>query len=576
MTRMFDVEEHSIKLDFNSLNSTPTEDDEHQNERENGRQSDQQDENVPNFEKSASEKKELNRKKRVGKIRRGLNFDHTADMIQTGAAFKTMQKQDGQTVETNLSEQDAELFRSKYLLKTFDQPDNLCQELQKSVKENFDSDPTVIQQYCIPLILRTKRDIIGLSKTGSGKSAAFILPLIELIQRKKKELPEPDRWRVNTTLPYAIIIEPTRELCMQMYRDIKRLTKGTLVKGVVSFGGIDMKYSYELVRSGADIVVGTPGRLSHLFFGIDDNYHHPPCFDFENLNYIVLDEMDKIIDRAEFSAAVLNFKKKLPDDSRFFLFSATKPEFREEESDFITDPLVVSVGGDEAPARHIVQQFVEWNPNNFDIVDYNKSSVNCRMSKLDYLTFLLERFVEYVDENGRKRIPKTLVFVQTRRASDSVAIWLLRKGFCVSALNSDRPIATRLNAVDNIQNGKLDILVATDVLARGINIPAIQNIINYELPTGAPTNYIHRIGRTARIGNIGRVISFFNPQTDANMSPNLIKWLTASEQEVPDFLENISTEYDESEVQTLVNQAKSRIENYVPAQRTYLDPDTTF
>jgi superfamily II DNA/RNA helicase len=142
---------------------------------------------------------------------------------------------------------------------------------------------------------------------------------------------------------------------------------------------------------------------------------------------------------------------------------------------------------------------------------------------MDYLVFLMDRFVTHTDENGYKRVPTTIVFVQNKRSSDSVAIWLLRRGFRATALNSDRDMKTRLRAVRGIQSGHFDIVVATDVLARGVNIPGVKTVINYELPVQSHVNYIHRIGRAARMGNIGRAISIFDTCKNTNLAPYLEK-----------------------------------------------------
>lgn len=137
--------------------------------------------------------------------------------------------------------------------------------------------------------------------------------------------------------------------------------------------------------------------------------------------------------------------------------------------------------------------------------------------------FFFNRSVTGTDEEGYKRVPKTIVFVETRRSSDCIAIWLLRNNFRATVLNSDRTVETRLNATRGIQRDHYDIIVATDVLARGVNVPGVKNIINYDLPLQSPVNYVHRLGRTGRMGNIGRVISFFNVVKDASMAPLLEK-----------------------------------------------------
>lgn len=145
------------------------------------------------------------------------------------------------------------------------------------------------------------------------------------------------------------------------------------------------------------------------------------------------------------------------------------------------------------------------------------------MRPLDYLLFLLNRFSNGRLEDGYKRVPPTLVFVQTRRFSDAAAVFLIREGFRATAINSDHQMSSRLKTVTKMQNGEIDILVATDVLARGVNIPNIATVINVDLPIHNYPSYIHRIGRTGRMGNIGRAISFFDKARDYNMANFLEK-----------------------------------------------------
>lgn len=174
------------------------------------------------------------------------------------------------------------------MLRRFDQPNTLSANVQTTVKKRFQEGPTVIQQYVVPLILNTKNDIIARAKTGSGKSAAFILPIIELIQREKMRESEEVHKRINSSAPYALIFEPTRELCIQLAKEVRRLAEGsnllvgyleslslgTSVKCAFSFGRMDAASTYNIPKMGADIVVGTPSRLNHLFFGIEGNEIH--------------------------------------------------------------------------------------------------------------------------------------------------------------------------------------------------------------------------------------------------------------------------------------------------------------
>ncbi|KAI6183774.1 RNA helicase [Aphelenchoides bicaudatus] len=545
---MFDVEANSINLDQNTPRGLRIIEEEEDSPEERP-------------EMSANEKKELARKKRFGKVNQTFfnneEMSNANDVILPGSGYATTQEQDEQTVEIrNLSKEDLAILKNSLLLNRFDKKDMLSPRVQEAVMKWFREGPTVIQKYVAPLILKTQKHILARAKTGSGKSAAFIVPLIELIHREKMKDPEA-RKRVNATAPYAIIFEPTRELCVQLAKEVRRLAEGTDVKVAFSFGTIDMATTYRLARMGSDILVGTPSRIHHMFFGIEANEIHKECFDFTNLKYLVLDEGDRLVDQSEFFT---------------YMHAATDSDDGHGREMFLDDPVEIIVGGDEAPVKNIVQTFVEYDPTSSNIVQYKQGFVDCPITKMDYLVFLLNRFVTHKDERGKTARSNNN---RSKRSSDSVAIWLIRQGFCATALNSDRDMKTRLQAVRGVQSGRYDVIVATDVLARGINIARCED--SSIVFMNNPTNYIHRIGRSGRLGNAGRVISFFNTATNSNMAPYLEMWLQKCNQQVPDFLSKVSVSMTNKIEKKLLNATNTQDISIIPAQRSsLLDKDIEF
>ncbi|MFA0467618.1 DEAD/DEAH box helicase, partial [Vibrio breoganii] len=318
--------------------------------------------------------------------------------------------------------------------------------------------PTPIQAASIPLLLKGK-DALGKAQTGTGKTAAFSLPLLnklELDQRK----------------PQAIILAPTRELAIQVAAEIKNLGKNIRgLKVLEIYGGASIVDQMRALKNGTHIVVGTPGRVQDLINR--DRLH------LDEVNTFVLDEADEMLNMG-FVEDVTAILEHAPASAQRVLFSATMPPMLKKIVErFLRDPAFVDVAGKNHTVDKVEQQF--W--------------VVKGIEKDEAMTRILE--TEETDAS--------IVFVRTRQDTERLAGYLADRGFKVSALHGDIPQSQRERTVDNIKRGVIDILVATDVVARGLDVPRITHVFNYDIPFDVES-YIHRIGRTGRAGRKGKAI----------------------------------------------------------------------
>ncbi len=318
--------------------------------------------------------------------------------------------------------------------------------------------PTPIQAAAIPHLLEG-RDALGKAQTGTGKTAAFSLPLLNKIDLSQHK-------------PQAIIMAPTRELAIQVAAEIKNL--GQNIKGLKVleiYGGASIVDQMRALRSGAHIVVGTPGRVKDLI--TRERLHLDECHTF------VLDEADEML-KMGFVDDVTWIMEQAPESAQRVLFSATMPPMVKTIVDrFLRDPARVDVAGSNQTVEKVEQQF--W--------------VVKGVEKDEAMTRLLE--TEETDAS--------IVFVRTRQDTERLADWLSSRGFKAAALHGDIPQSLRERTVDHIKQGVIDILVATDVVARGLDVPRITHVFNYDIPFDVES-YIHRIGRTGRAGRKGKAI----------------------------------------------------------------------
>lgn len=334
----------------------------------------------------------------------------------------------------------------------------------KAVKGLGYETPSAIQEATIPVLL-TGRDVVGLAQTGTGKTAAFALPILSRI--------EPGQGK-----PQALVLAPTRELALQVCEAFESYAAHLPeVHLLPIYGGQAYGQQLSALRRGVDIVVGTPGRImDHLNKG---------SLDLTEIKYLVLDEADEML-KMGFAEDVETILADTPSDKQVALFSATMPaQIRRISQQYLNDPQEVKIAGKTQTSANITQRYV--------VVSY--------MQKLDALT----RVLEVEDFDGM------IVFTRTRGDSEQVAEKLRARGYSAAAINGDVPQNVRERTVDQLKSGALDILVATDVAARGLDVERISHVINYDLPIDTES-YVHRIGRTGRAGRTGDAISFVTPR----------------------------------------------------------------
>ncbi len=324
--------------------------------------------------------------------------------------------------------------------------------------------PSPIQAATIPPMLEG-RDIVGLAQTGTGKTAAFALPLLSRLDLKQKT-------------PQALVLAPTRELALQVCEAFERYAaRMPGVKVLPVYGGQGYGVQLSALRRGVHVVVGTPGRImDHLEKG---------TLDLTELRFLVLDEADEMLNMG-FAEDVETILADTPADKQVALFSATMPaQIRRISKKYLTEPAEITVKNKTATATNITQRYL--------IVSYPQ--------KVDALTRILEV------ENFEGMI----VFVRTKNETETLAEKLRARGFSAAAINGDVPQQVRERTIGQLKDAKLDILVATDVAARGLDVERISHVVNYDIPTD-PESYVHRIGRTGRAGRSGDAISFVTPR----------------------------------------------------------------
>jgi ATP-dependent RNA helicase DeaD len=324
--------------------------------------------------------------------------------------------------------------------------------------------PSAIQAATIPPLLGG-RDVLGVAQTGTGKTAAFALPIL-------------DRLDLDQKTPQALVLAPTRELALQVCEAFERYSahlRGVHVLPV--YGGQGYGTQLSALRRGVHVVVGTPGRImDHLDKG---------TLDLSQLKYLVLDEADEML-KMGFAEDVETILADTPDDKQIALFSATMPaQIRRISQQYLHDPEEITVKAKTTTSANTTQRYL--------MVSYPQ--------KIDALTRILEV------ENFEGMI----VFVRTKNETEQLAEKLRARGYSAAAISGDVAQAQRERTVDQLKSGKLDILVATDVAARGLDVDRISHVVNYDIPIDTES-YVHRIGRTGRAGRSGAAISFVTPR----------------------------------------------------------------
>ena len=342
---------------------------------------------------------------------------------------------------------------------------HLIDPILKALEAEGYQSPTPIQAQSIPYVLEG-RDLLGCAQTGTGKTAAFAIPILQLLYNQKQEERGPRKIK-------TLILTPTRELAIQIDESFAAYGKHTGLSHAVIFGGVSQLPQVNILRKGIDILVATPGRLLDL---ISQGY-----IDLKDLKIFVLDEADRMLDMG-FIHDVKRVITKLPAKRQTLFFSATMPPEIQKLADvLLTSPAKVEVTPVSSTAEAIDQSlyFVE------------------KKDKPSLLLHLL----------NNSPISSVLVFTRTKHGADKVVKFLHRSHIASAAIHGNKSQNARQNALSNFKSGKIRVLVATDIAARGIDIDDLSHVINFELPD-VPETYVHRIGRTGRAGNSGIAFSF--------------------------------------------------------------------
>ena len=343
---------------------------------------------------------------------------------------------------------------------------NLIAPILDALKEAGYSTPTPIQAQAIPEVLQ-QRDLLACAQTGTGKTAAFSLPIIQLLQeRSDKMAKQPKKIR-------ALILTPTRELAIQIAEQIDIYGKNTQIKQTVIFGGVGQSPQVAAIRKGVDVLIATPGRLLDL--------HGQGLIDLKHLEIFVLDEADRMLDMG-FIHDVRRLLKIIPTERQSLFFSATMPDsIIDLANSILTDPVNVSVTPISSTTELIDQQLY------FTDTDEKKH----------LLLHLLQNELK-----GR-----ALVFTRTKHGADKLAKFLNQSGIKAEAIHGNKSQQARQLALSQFKASKIRILVATDIAARGIDVEELEYVFNFEVPN-VPETYVHRIGRSGRAGVKGTAISF--------------------------------------------------------------------
>lgn len=341
---------------------------------------------------------------------------------------------------------------------------NITPPILRALNEQGYTQPTEIQSQAIPKILEG-RDLLGCAQTGTGKTAAFAVPTLQILGQSEQK----HNWKKIR----ALIITPTRELALQIYESYRDYGKYTKLNACVIFGGVSQRPQEVELRKGVDILVATPGRLNDLI--------GQRIVDISNIEIFILDEADRMLDMG-FLNDVKKIISKIPQKRQTLLFSATMPpDIAQMANTILINPVKVSI----TPVSSTV-----------DAIEQSVYYVD-RGNKKSLLTHLLQD----------KSIVSALVFTKTKHRADHIVKHLTRENIKAQAIHGDKSQGARQLALSNFKAGKIRVLVATDIAARGIDIDELSHVINYELPEVSET-YVHRIGRTGRAGMEGVAIAF--------------------------------------------------------------------
>lgn len=373
------------------------------------------------------------------------------------------------------------------------------------------SKPTPVQKFAIPIVTN-KKDIMACAQTGSGKTAAFLLPIISelLTHGPSTDLISISRSRPSTAFPLALILSPTRELSVQIFEEALKFSYRSWVTPCVVYGGTDIRTQIHTLAKGADILVATPGRLVDMIERSRVNLSF--------VRYLVLDEADRMLDMGfepDIRKIVLECQMPPKESRQTLLFSATfSKEIQALAKAFLSDYIFLKIGRVGSTSENIIQTVVD-------------------VEQCDKKSYLLDILTSTQSPNHR-----TLIFVEKKRDADILENALVREGILATSIHGDRTQEEREAALRKFRSAERPVLVATSVASRGLDIPDVRTVIIYDFPNDLD-EYVHKIGRTGRVGNVGTAISFFSHE-NAPLASGLSALLRESRQRVPEFLDRLS------------------------------------
>ena len=338
----------------------------------------------------------------------------------------------------------------------------LMPSLLKAVNEKGYTEPSPIQEKAIPLILKRK-DVLASAQTGTGKTAGFTLPLLQILSKQ----PNSSHRKIK-----ALILTPTRELAAQIYDNVVEYSKYLEIRSTVIFGGVNQKPQVSKIRNGIDILIATPGRLLDL--------ENQRLLSLRNVEILVLDEADRMLDMG-FQRDINKIMNLLPSKRQNLLFSATfSKEIKRLAKGILNDPALVETSPQNTTVEAIVQYVYK--------VDKNKKS---------------NLIIQLIKEGNWRQV---LVFTRTKHGANNLCKKMIKADISAAAIHGNKSQSARTKALAGFKDGTIEILVATDIAARGLDIPLLPHVVNFELPN-IPEDYVHRIGRTGRAGAKGEAIS---------------------------------------------------------------------
>ncbi|KAI9339609.1 P-loop containing nucleoside triphosphate hydrolase protein [Obelidium mucronatum] len=400
--------------------------------------------------------------------------------------------------------------------------------LKSNVKLAGYSKPTPVQQHAIAIV-NAGRDLIASAQTGSGKTAAFLFPILSKAFHDGPSMIHTEEFEreAHVAYPSTLILAPTRELAVQIHQEVLKFTYRSWIKSCVAFGGQPIEVQIRRLEKGCDLIVATPGRLVDL---IDRG-----CVVVKNIKYLVLDEADRMLDMGfGYQVRRIVGEEDMHKNRQTLMFSATfPPSIANIASLYLFDYLFLTIGRIGSTSQNISQQVIQ-----IDTLP-NKKSALLELLANETTKISGSSSSTSSNNNNSTNHPKpnlTLIFVHSKKFADELTHYLLANNFEANSIHGGRLQQERDAAISDFKQGLVPILVATDIASRGLDIPNVNHVINFDMPREID-DYVHRIGRTGRAGNMGKATSFFSlGGRDEALSDGLIKVLKEAKQPVPKFL----------------------------------------